>query len=346
MAEETWRTPHMLELSIPARGPAGSTEGRAQTERVLHAPARDGADDLRELGATLDSALPAAEAPALDVALLEKRELEVAMKDRELELLRKEAELLRKERELKALRLKLGAGGEGQGRAARPRERRRSRSPRGSSSSRSSSRGRRRDGRSKRARSFSRSRSRSRGRRRSRSPQGHGRRQPSRDGGHARGNSFLPAGARPWSGGPPMPMMCNVAASSMAHAPRAPPAAMQHGMPRAPAPRAEAGVILKRVVQIPNSRVGTVIGKQGTTIAQIERMAGVSASVEKAPVRADGEAGAAGELVRLIHLEAHDPAKLSMAEQLIGQLLADQIDGRLLARGIIQPVSKPGSRRV
>lgn len=117
-----------------------------------------------------------------------------------------------------------------------------------------------------------------------------------------------------------------------------------YGMPRAPAPRPDAGPIMKRMVKIPNTRVGTIIGKQGTTIAQIERMAGVSASIEKAPVPADGPAGLAGELVRNIHLEAHDLAPITMAEHLISELLADKIDGRLLARGIIQPVSKPGGR--
>jgi len=112
------------------------------------------------------------------------------------------------------------------------------------------------------------------------------------------------------------------------------------GMHTAP-PRAGGASILKRTVQIPNGRVGTVIGKQGTTIAQIERMAGVSASVEKVATPATGPAARPGDLVRNIHLEAHDLGPLDTAEQLIAQLLADQIDGRLLARGIVQPVSKP-----
>jgi predicted PilT family ATPase len=117
------------------------------------------------------------------------------------------------------------------------------------------------------------------------------------------------------------------------------------GMPAGVQPPPSAGGRKQKLMtKIPNSRVGTVIGKSGATIAQIERMAGVSITIEKTPVPAEGQAGLAGELVRNLHLEAFDPAALAMGERLIHELLADQIDGRLLSQGVVQPVWKGGAR--
>jgi len=98
---------------------------------------------------------------------------------------------------------------------------------------------------------------------------------------------------------------------------------------------------MSKCVQIPNSRVGTVIGVKGATIAQIERMAGVSITIEKEPVKSIGTTVPIQELARNLHVESHAMASIEKAETIILDLLADKIDGRLLARGIIQPVAKP-----
>lgn len=110
----------------------------------------------------------------------------------------------------------------------------------------------------------------------------------------------------------------------------APPSAASAGAPKH-----------SKCVQIPNSRVGTVIGVKGATVAQIEHMTAVSITIEKTPVASNGTTVPIAELARNLHVESSNPAAIAQAEKLILDLLADKIDGRLLAKGIIQPVSKP-----
>jgi hypothetical protein len=361
-----WRAPVRLTVPSP-RAPAELTgEARAQEERLLHTQLELENDALREIeDARLSS--------------------EIASKDRELELLRKEAELLRKEKEIKQLRAALEASSDKVRATRRRSASRSSSRSSSSSRSHSPARGKQgRRKKPERARARSRSGERAGGnshRRRSRSRSRD--RVTARDrnggGGFAHG-SFGCGGAYP--GGPPgnnyhngggvhegsmggvmahqsLPMMMMHHRQQQnyhhgrdgpampqppydaPHFASAPPPLMA-GLPRT---SAGSGSIQRLTVKIPNTRVGTVIGKQGTTVAQIERLAGVSITIEKTPVPADGMSGVAGELARNLHLEARDAAALQTGEQLIMQLLADQIDGRLLAMGIIQPVSKPPQPR-
>ncbi|KAJ1625255.1 hypothetical protein T492DRAFT_880351 [Pavlovales sp. CCMP2436] len=327
-----WRAPPFMELPEGARARPTTDESRAQLARAARTPA-DRGELVRGIGEEAPPGgqlLGRAEGAADGQEMREREEAiarDVAVKDRELDMLRKEAALLRKQVELERLRSQLGAAGgkrelqlqpllepppQRQARRAQPQPRSPPRRARNGVAG------------------------------------GNG----GGDGGFGGGfdgNSFAPHPGG-WQG---PPHHAGMGASMAPHFPHANNAGARGrgnvGSSMAPmtlpASRPSGPGLSKRTIQIPNTRVGTLIGKGGTTVAQVERMAGVSITIEKQPVPKPGSPnfvpGMAGEMVRNLHLEGREDAALAMAEQVIFQLLADQIDGRLLARGIVQPVSKP-----